>query len=70
MKQFLEKLDLQESAPQKKSVRPLYKAFKEIIQKNNNKIYKTIGEVSKEININTPTLRFWEKEFKQIKAKL
>ena len=38
--------------------------------KNNNKIYKTIGEVSKEININTPTLRFWEKEFKQIKPKL
>ena len=36
----------------------------------NNKIYKTIGEVAKEINTNTHTLRFWEKEFKQIKPKL
>ena len=36
----------------------------------NNKIYKTIGEVAKEINTNTHTLRFWEKEFKQIKPKI
>ena len=31
------------------------------------KAYKTIGEVAREISVNTPTLRFWEKEFKQIK---
>ena len=31
------------------------------------KVYKSIGEVSKEISISTHTLRFWEKEFKQIK---
>ena len=36
----------------------------------NNKSYKSIGEVAKEITINTHTLRFWEKEFKQIKPKL
>ena len=36
----------------------------------NNKMYKSIGEVAKEITINTHTLRFWEKEFKQIKPKL
>ena len=35
-----------------------------------NKTYKTIGEVSKEISISTTTLRFWEKEFKQIKPKI
>ena len=35
-----------------------------------NKDYKTIGEVAKEISINTHTLRFWEKEFKQIKPKI
>jgi len=29
--------------------------------------YKTIGEVAKEMSIETHTLRFWEKEFKQIK---
>ena len=34
-----------------------------------NKIYKTIGEVSKELSINTHTLRFWEKEFRQLKPK-
>ena len=34
------------------------------------KTYKTIGEVAKEISVNTHTLRFWEKEFKQIKPKL
>ena len=33
----------------------------------NRKSYKTIGEVAKEISTNTHTLRFWEKEFKQIK---
>ena len=31
------------------------------------KLYKSIGEVSKEISISTHTLRFWEKEFRQIK---
>ena len=44
----------------------------------NNQIYKTIGEVAKEINnsnkykkkLNTHTLRFWEKHFKQIKPKI
>ena len=35
----------------------------------NRKIYKTISEAAKEIAINTHTLRFWEKEFKQIKPK-
>ena len=34
---------------------------------NKRKLYKSIGEVSKEISISTHTLRFWEKEFKQIK---
>ena len=40
--------------------------------------YKTIGEVAKELDLinnkngklNTHTIRFWEKEFKQIKPKL
>ena len=40
--------------------------------------YKTIGEVAKELNLinrkngklNTHTIRFWEKEFKQIKPKI
>ena len=44
----------------------------------NNQIYKTIGEVAQEINnsykhnkkLNTHTLRFWEKHFKQIKPKI
>ena len=43
-----------------------------------NSTYKTISEVSKELNLvnsktgklNTHTLRFWEKEFKQIKPKI
>ena len=35
-----------------------------------NKHYKTIGEVAKEISINTHTLRFWERHFKQIKPKV
>ena len=34
------------------------------------KFYKSIGEVSKEISISTHTLRFWEREFKQIKPKI
>ena len=41
----------------------------------NNKIYKTIGEVAKILNLidkktgklSTHTIRFWEKEFKQVK---
>ena len=40
--------------------------------------YKTIGEVARDLNLinpkngklNTHTIRFWEKEFKQIKPKL
>ena len=44
----------------------------------NNQSYKTIGEVAQEIGlinkkskkINTHTLRFWEKHFKQIKPKI
>ena len=33
----------------------------------NRKAYKTIGEVIKEVPVKTHTLRFWEKQFKQIK---
>jgi len=48
-----------------------------MINKSNN-AYKTIGEVAELLNLknsksgklNTYTLRFWEKEFKQIKPKL
>ena len=44
---------------------------------DNKQLYKTIGEVAKEIGLinkknnklNTHTLRFWEKHFKQIKPK-
>ena len=44
----------------------------------NNKAYKSIGEVAKILNLvnekkgtlNTHTIRFWEKEFKQIKPKI
>ena len=44
----------------------------------NNHIYKTIGEVAREISssnkhnkkLNTHTLRFWEKHFSQIKPKI
>ncbi len=47
------------------------------MQKNKN-AYKTIGEAAKEIGlvnkknntINTHTLRFWEKNFKQVKPKI
>jgi len=43
-----------------------------------NQIYKTIGDVAEMLNlvnaktgkISTHTLRFWEKEFKQIKPKI
>jgi DNA-binding transcriptional MerR regulator len=43
-----------------------------------NKAYKSIGEVAKILNLvnkkkgtlNTHTIRFWEKEFKQIKPKV
>ena len=43
-----------------------------------DKIYKTIGEVAKDLNLvnpktgklNTHTIRFWEKEFKQIKPQI
>ena len=45
---------------------------------NDNKKYKTIGEVAKILNLvnkkngslSTHTIRFWEKEFKQIKPKM
>ena len=48
-----------------------------MIQKD-NEAYKTIGEVAKDLNLvnpkngklNTHTIRFWEKEFKQIKPKI
>ena len=48
-----------------------------MVQKSNN-AYKTIGEVAKILNLknktngklNTYILRFWEKEFRQIKPKL
>ena len=36
----------------------------------NKKTYKTIGETAKQISIKAHTLRFWEKEFKQIKPKI
>jgi len=43
-----------------------------------NTAYKTIGEVAKDLNLvniktgklNTHTIRFWEKEFKQVKPKI
>ena len=45
---------------------------------NNNRTYKTISEVAKLLNLvntkngnlTTHTLRFWEKKFKQIKPKI
>ncbi len=45
---------------------------------NNNSKYKTIGEVAKILDLinkknglpSTHTIRFWEKEFKQIKPKI
>ena len=46
--------------------------------KENNKTYKTIGDVAKILNLvdkktgklSTHTIRFWEKEFKQIKPNI
>ena len=51
--------------------------MKEIKQKFDD-AYKSIGEVAKDLNLinpktgklNTHTIRFWEKEFKQIKPKI
>ena len=47
-------------------------------EKEEEKTYKTIGEVARDLNLinpkngklNTHTIRFWEKEFKQIKPKI
>ena len=36
-------------------------------QPKSNEAYKTISEVGKALQLTTSTLRFWEKEFKQIK---
>ena len=49
-----------------------------MIKNKFNSAYKTISEVAKELNLvnsktgklNTHTVRFWEKEFKQIKPKI
>ena len=46
--------------------------------KENNKSYKTIGDVAKILNLvdkktgklSTHTIRFWEKEFKQVKPNI
>ena len=48
------------------------------MKQKNNDAYKSIGEVAKDLNLvnsktgklNTHTIRFWEKEFKQIKPKI
>ena len=48
------------------------------MKQKNDDAYKSIGEVAKDINLvnlktgklNTHTIRFWEKEFKQIKPKI
>ena len=61
------------SSPQKN----LKNSLIQMINKTNN-AYKSIGEVAELLNLknsksgklNTYTLRFWEKEFKQIKPKL
>ena len=61
------------SSPQKN----LKNSLIQMINKSNN-AYKSIGEVAELLNLknsksgklNTYTLRFWEKEFKQIKPKL
>ena len=34
------------------------------------KLYYSIGEISKAFNVNASLIRFWEKEFKQIKPKI
>lgn len=38
-------------------------------QDSSNKLYYTIGEVSKMFNVNASLIRFWEKEFSIIKPK-
>ena len=48
------------------------------MKKKNDDAYKSIGEVAKDLNLvnpktgklNTHTIRFWEKEFRQIKPKI
>ena len=48
------------------------------MKQKHDEAYKSIGEVAKDLNLvntktgklNTHTIRFWEKEFKQIKPKL
>ena len=48
------------------------------MKKKNDDAYKSIGEVAKDLNLinpktgklNTHTIRFWEKEFKQINPKI
>lgn len=35
-----------------------------------NKMYYSISEVAKMLGVTTATLRFWEKEFKQLKPKV
>ena len=48
------------------------------MKQKNEDAYKSIGEVAKDLNLvnlktgklNTHTIRFWEKEFKQIKPKI
>ena len=50
----------------------------EMIKSKENSKYKTIGEVAKILNLinkkngtlSTYTIRFWEKEFKQVKPKI
>tara|TARA_X000000368_G_C22974028_1_gene686804 strand:- start:50 stop:439 length:390 start_codon:yes stop_codon:yes gene_type:complete len=49
-----------------------------IMKQKTENAYKTIGEVAKDLNLvnskngklNTHTIRFWEKEFKEIKPKI
>ncbi|MDC0200615.1 MerR family transcriptional regulator [Candidatus Pelagibacter sp.] len=49
-----------------------------VMKQKLNNAYKSIGEVAKDLNLvnsktgklNTHTIRFWEKEFKQIKPKI
>lgn len=38
-----------------------------IKMENEERLYYSIGEVSQELDVSLPTLRFWETEFKQIK---
>tara|TARA_B100001758_G_C18107142_1_gene451631 strand:- start:161 stop:496 length:336 start_codon:yes stop_codon:yes gene_type:complete len=38
-------------------------------EKNNEKIYYSIGEVSRLLSISTSKIRFWEKEFETINPK-